>query len=89
LRSLPFPGSTLLLKVVGFLKKALCVFMFLILLSLPARADTVSMSFSNVPVGYLFQNLGKLYGVSFSISAAAAAKVVSVELKRRGLQKGP
>jgi len=38
------------------------------------------MSFSNVPVGYLFQNLGKLYGVSFSISAAAASKVVSVEI---------
>jgi len=38
------------------------------------------MSFTNVPVGYLFQNIGKMYGVSFSISAAAAAKTVSVEL---------
>ena len=50
------------------------------LLSPPLYADTVSMSFTNVPVGYLFQNLGKLYGVSFSISAAAASRVVSVEI---------
>ena len=50
------------------------------LLSPPLYADTVSMSFTNVPVGYLFQNLGKLYGVSFSISAVAASRVVSVEI---------
>ncbi len=62
------------------LKKVLCVILMVFLLAPPLRADTVSMSFSNVPVGYLFQNLGKLYGVSFSISAAAAAKVVSVEI---------
>ena len=45
-----------------------------------ATGDTISMSFTNVPVGYLFQNIGRMYGVSFSISAAAAAKTVSVEL---------
>jgi len=62
------------------LKKALCVVLIIFLLTPPLRADTVSMSFSNVPVGYLFQNLGRLYGVSFSISSTAAAKVVSVEI---------
>jgi len=66
--------------MVKILKKVLCVILMVFLLAPPLRADTVSMSFSNVPVGYLFQNLGKLYGVSFSISAAAAAKVVSVEI---------
>jgi len=67
-------------RMVKILKKVLCVILMVFLLAPPLRADTVSMSFSNVPVGYLFQNLGKLYGVSFSISAAAAAKVVSVEI---------
>jgi len=69
-----------LIRTVNLLKKFVLVSVFFLLLTLPACADTVSMSFSNVPVGYLFQNLGKLYGVSFSISSAAAAKVVSVEL---------
>lgn len=67
-------------RMVKILKKTLCIFLMIFLLISPLYADTVSMSFSNVPVGYLFQNLGKLYGVSFSISAAAAAKVVSVEI---------
>lgn len=62
------------------LKKILCLVAVMLFFALPVFADTVSMSFSNVPVGYLFQNLGKLYGVSFSISSVAAAKVVSVEL---------
>ena len=76
----PFPLNMHLHRMVEALKKCLCVLFILLLFVLPAGADTVSMSFSNVPVGYLFQNLGKLYGVSFSISSAAAAKVVSVEL---------
>ena len=76
----PFPLNMRLHRMVEALKKCLCVLFILLFFVLPAGADTVSMSFSNVPVGYLFQNLGKLYGVSFSISSAAAAKVVSVEL---------
>jgi type IV pilus assembly protein PilQ len=66
--------------MVKVLKKTLCIFLMIFFLATPLYADTVSMSFSNVPVGYLFQNLGKLYGVSFSISSAAAARVVSVEI---------
>ncbi len=76
----PFPLNMRLHRMVEALKKCLCVLFILLFFVLPAGADTVSMSFSNVPVGYLFQSLGKLYGVSFSISSAAAAKVVSVEL---------
>ena len=67
-------------RMVKILKKILCILLMVFLLSPPLYADTVSMSFTNVPVGYLFQNLGKLYGVSFSISAAAASRVVSVEI---------
>jgi len=67
-------------RMVKILKKVLCILLMVFLLSPPLYADTVSMSFTNVPVGYLFQNLGKLYGVSFSISAAAASRVVSVEI---------
>lgn len=67
-------------RMVKMLKKSLCIFLTIFFFVSPLYADTVSMSFSNVPVGYLFQNLGKLYGVSFSISAAAAARAVSVEI---------
>lgn len=74
-------------KVVKSLRKFVCIFILLFFFSVPVFADTVSMSFSNVPVGYLFQNLGKLYGVSFSISAAAAGKMVSVELTDVGFEE--
>lgn len=74
-------------KAVKSLRKFVCIFILLFFFSVPVFADTVSMSFSNVPVGYLFQNLGKLYGVSFSISAAAAGKMVSVELTDVGFEE--
>lgn len=42
--------------------------------------DSITMSFTGAPVGYILQSLGRLYGVNFSISSAAAARVISVEM---------
>lgn len=38
------------------------------------------LSFTDVPVGYILQSLGRLFGANFSISASAAGRIISVEL---------
>lgn len=45
------------------------------------NSDLISMNFPGAQVGYVLQSLGQLYGANFSISAAAANQVITLQFK--------